>query len=434
MKRFMTASLLALAMAAPLFANGSAEKAAPAAKADAPAEAKTVKIWINAGAEDPVYKQLFEKARADLGMDIDDQYFPQDELDSKLQVAPVVGDMPDLILVDGLQVPAYDEAGFITHLDGLLSQDIVDDLLPSVIGEATYKGHLISTAQFDSGMAMWANKSMLEKVGARIPVSYKDAWTKDEFETILHDLKSQGIVEYPLYIRQNKPQSIYFTYVPVIASFGGDYLDSKTGLAEGVLNGPDTVAAFEYMSDLVKKGYIDPTVDYEDGFYGRKENAFSLLGHWKYTQMVEGLGDDAIIVPVPDFGKGVFTCSGSSVVSMTTGVEERGTKEAALKVLEYMLKPESIRLIVDYNGAIPSRKSVMDGVVNLKKGGRLYLYREQLEAGLSHLRPVSPAHMTILSTMGNAIRDIIYGGDAKEILDQAASEIDEVIVANGWNK
>ncbi|MDD7201184.1 MAG: hypothetical protein SPF89_03920 [Sphaerochaetaceae bacterium] len=149
--------------------------------------------------------------------------------------------------------------------------------------------------------------------------------------------------------------------------------------------------------------------------------------------MVEGLGDDAIIVPIPDFGKGVFTCSGSTVMSMTTGVEDHGTKEATLKVIEYALKPESIRIITDYNGAIPSRKSVMDSVDNLKKGGRLYLYREQLEAGISHLRPITPAHMSILATMGNSIRDIIYGSDVKEVLSQAAKDIDDVITSNGWN-
>jgi len=432
MRKLLTAGLLSLAIAAPVFAGGSSETAATKT-ASTPEAAKTVKVWITTGAEDPVYKKLFEKARADLAMPIDDQYFPQDELDSKLQVAPVVGDMPDLIIVDGLQIASYDEAGLIAHLDGLLDKGIVDDLLPSVIGEATYKGHMISVAQFDSGMAMWANKSMLEKVGARIPVSYKDAWTKSEFEDILARLKAQGVCEYPLYIRQNKPTSIYFTYLPVIASFGGDYLDPKTGLATGTLNGPGTLAAYQYMSDLVKKGYIDPTVDYEDGFYGRKENSFSLLGHWKYTQMVQGLGDDAIIVPIPDFGKGVFTCSGSTVMSMTTGVEDHGTKEATLKVIEYALKPESIRIITDYNGAIPSRKSVMDSVDNLKKGGRLYLYREQLEAGISHLRPITPAHMSILSTMGNSIRDIIYGSDVKEVLSQAAKDIDDVITSNGWN-
>ena len=306
-------------------------------------------------------------------------------------------------------------------------------MLPSVQAEAQYDGHEISVAQFDSGMALWANKAMLKQVGARIPKTYKEAWSKAEFEDILAKLKASG-VKYPLYIRQNKPSSMYFMMMPVIASFGGDYLNRNTMLAEGMLDSPETIAAFDYITWLIKKGYVDPTCDYEDPFYGKKESALSLIGHWKYTQHVEGLGDDAIIVPLPDFGHGVYTCSGSTVEAMTTAAKENGVEEAAIKVLEYTLSKEQIKKMVDFNGAIPARKSVMDSIPNLQKGGRLYLYREQLEAGISVLRPVTPAHMTVLDAVTNVLADVIHGADASEELHSAAKSVDEIIRENGWNK
>ena len=76
----------------------------------------------------------------------------------------------------------------------------------------------------------------------------------------------------------------------------------------------------------------------------------------------------------------------------------------------------------------------MDGVDNLKEGGRLYLYREQLEAGISVLRPLTPAHMTIYAEMQNAYKDVIGGAEPKSVLDDAANAIDEVILDNGWNR
>jgi len=395
-------------------------------------DGQKVRVWVSSGAEDAVYKEMFDDMETRLKVDIDDEYFPKDELDSKLQVAPVVGDAPDLLILDYLNIPNLREAGLIENITDRLSQDIKSDLLQSVIDEATYDGQMLAVAQFDAGMAMWANKSMLEAAGARIPVSYKDAWSKQEFEEILSNLKASG-VRYPIYLRQNKPSSMYFTYMPVLASFGGDYVNRKTMLTTGALDSAETNAAYSYISWLSEQGYINPNCDYEDGFFGRKESALALLGHWKYKDHVTNLGDDAILVPIPDFGHGVFTCSGSVVWTMTTAATKNGTADAVWAVMEDALSADNINKVTGFNGAIPSRKSVMDANKELQPGGRLYLYREQLEAGLSILRPLTPAHMTIYAAMESATSDIIHGAPAKETLADAAKSIDEIIVQNKWN-
>ena len=394
--------------------------------------AGSIKVWVSSGAEDDIYRDMFKKMETELNLDINDEYYPKDELDSKMQVAPVVGDAPDMIIADYLQIPSYYEAGMIENLDDRMTSNIKEDLLQSIIDESTYNGHLVTTAQFDAGMALWANKSMLEAAGVRIPVSYKEAWDKAEFEDALAKLKASG-VEYPLYIRQNKPSSLYFTFMPVLASFGGDYVNRETMLTEGALDSEETIAAYSYITWLVNQGYINGACDYEDAFYGRKESALALLGHWKYTDHVTNLGDDAILVPVPDFGKGVFTCSGSVVWAMTTAAKENGTADAVWSVMEASLQPDYINQMTDFNGAIPSRKSILDSKEELKKGGRMYLYREQLEAGISVLRPLTPAHMTIYSAMEAATSDIIGGADAAETLKEASKSIDEIIVENEWN-
>lgn len=395
-------------------------------------EAGSIRVWVTSGTEDDIYKQTFENMRQELGIEITDEYYPKDELDSKLQVAPVVGDTPDMIIVDYLNVAAYDELDLIADVSARLTEELRADLLQSVIDEVTYDNRMLGTAQFDAGMAMWANKSMLEEAGIRIPVSYTEAWDKEEFEDALAKLKEIG-VEYPLYIRQNKPTTLYYTYMPVIASFGGDYMDRTTMTTEGVLDSDSTVAAFDYLSWMVEMGYVNAACDYEDAFFGRQESAIALLGHWKYTDHVENLGDDAIIIPIPDFGNGVFTCSGSTVWCMTTAAEANGNADAVWAVMESSMSEENINLITDFNGAIPSRISVLDTKEELQEGGRLYLYREQLEAGLSKLRPLTPAHSTLYSAMENVYSDILAGADARESLESAASYVDDIIYENNWN-
>lgn len=424
MKKISVLLLIALIALVPVLANGSKEEAA--------ATPSSIKVWVSSGSEDGVYKQVFDNLEKSIGITIVDEYYPKDELDSKLQVAPLVGDTPDLVVADYLMIPAYYEAGLINPVESYMSDELKNDLIPSVVVETSYAGHTVSMAQFDAGMGLWANKSMLEDAGIRIPESYKDAWTKEEFEDALKKLKENG-VEYPLYIRQNKPASLYFQYMPFLASFGGEYLDEDTMLTDGALNSEATIEAFDYLSWMVEEGYINGKCDYENGFYERKESALALLGHWKYTDHVNFLGDDAIIIPCPDLGNGVFTCSGSTVWAMTTAAVENGVDDIVYQIMEGALSPENILVVTNFNGAIPSRKSVMDQVPALQEGGRLYLYREQLEAGISVLRPLTPAHMTIYNTMQSVYADIIGGADAAETLQKASKSIDEVIIENGWN-
>ena len=431
MKRKILTFLLVLLFSVALYASGQEEKNSSLKKDDEPAT--SMKVWVSSGAEDTVYKQLFDDVEKKLGVTIKDEYYAKDELDQKLIVAPVVGDAPDMIIVDYLQIPSYYDAGLIEDLTPYVPQELLADFIPSVLEESKYDGKRVSLAQFDAGMGLWANKSMLDKAGIRIPTSYKDAWTKTEFEDALAKLKANGI-EYPLYIRQNKPSSLYFTYMPILASFGGDYINRDTVIAEGVLDGKDTIAAFDYITWLIENGYVDPNCDYENAFATKKENALSLIGHWKYSVYVDNLGDDAIIIPVPNFGNGVFTCSGSTVIAMTTSAKSNGTDRLVWDVMDECLSPEGISTITDFNGAIPSRKSVLNSKPAFNEGGRLYIYREQLEAGISVLRPLTPAHMTIYTAMQSAIGDIIHGADATNVLQDAAKEIDDIIIENGWNK
>jgi multiple sugar transport system substrate-binding protein len=413
--------VLAIVMVLTMAAAASAEGATP------------ITAWITDGAETAIYTEMFNDFNAkQTDIVVNYQFFAQDELLNKLQTAPIVGDAPEIIIIDGLQIPYFQDLDMIACLDEYITDEMKADVLPSIWAETTYDGSIYGVAQFDSGMGMWTRKSILEKIGARIPTSYKEAWTVEEFEKILADCKAIGY-EYPLYVRQNKASSLYFNWMPVIASFGGDYLNRTTMTATGTLDSEATIAAYSWMKKMIDEGYINPTCDYEDAFFARDEAAFSLLGHWKYSQHVGAFGDDAIIVPVPDFGHGVFTCSGSTVDVMTTAAVERGVADQAWTVLNALMSPEYITMVTEVNGGVPARSSVMDSMEQWQPGGRLYLYREQLEAGISFLRPITPAHATVYNAVQSVVEDIMAGGDPAELLHNAAKNVDEIIYENGWD-
>lgn len=96
-------------------------------------------------------------------------------------------------------------------------------------------------------------------------------------------------------------------------------------------------------------------------------------------------------------------------------------------------QPDYIKMVVDVNGC-GSRKIQCYGCnPDYCEGGTLYLYRQQLESGISFLRPYTPAHMTIYDAMASVIGNIYAGADPATELHDAAANIDEIITENGWN-
>lgn len=148
-------------------------------KAEETGDAKNIRMWLAGGSETDFYKSMLTSIdEAHPEFTIEYEIFPNDELINKLQLAPSVGDTPDLLVIDSLRVPLFMTQDMIACIDDYISDDLKNDLLPSVIGECTYDGKLYGVAQFDSGLSLWGNKSMLEEAGVRIPTSYKEAWTK----------------------------------------------------------------------------------------------------------------------------------------------------------------------------------------------------------------------------------------------------------------
>ncbi len=102
-------------------------------------ETKNIRIWLADGAEAEFYKtMLAEIDEKHSEFTIEYEIYPNDELINKLQLAPSVGDTPDAVVVDGLRVPLFMTQDMIAPIDGYISDELKNDLLPSVLAECTY--------------------------------------------------------------------------------------------------------------------------------------------------------------------------------------------------------------------------------------------------------------------------------------------------------
>jgi multiple sugar transport system substrate-binding protein len=103
--------------------------------------------------------------------------------------------------------------------------------------------------------------------------------------------------------------------------------------------------------------------------------------------------------------------------------------EAALRFIEFLLRPEEIEAIVRANGAVPARQSVIERSELYRVGGPLHLYAEQLNQSAVP-RPVTPAYPVITSAFQEVMAKVIEGGDVKSALDGAVKTIDHDIRDN----
>lgn len=403
---------------------------------NASADKVVLELWKHAGteAESAFYDKMIDNFnKSQDKIEIKATTLPNQSYHDQMRAAALTGGLPDILDIDFTEMPYMAYQGFLNPLDKYLTPELKKDMLPSVLGEGAYDGQLYFVGQFESGLSFWANKSYLEKAGVRIPASVKDAWSKEEFEDALAKLQQLPEVEYALDVSVARGEGWWiYSYLPWVKGFGGDFENRETHKAEGVLNSEATVNSFKYLQDLINKGYVNKVQTTFDDFHGSKSSALMLVGHWMGPAHEESLGDDAILIPFPDFGNGVYTTGGSWGWTMTSEAEKDGVAQEAWKALEYFTSAENVKGITETNGAIPSRISVLDGIDKYKPGGKYYLYREQLEFGHAWPRPITPAFSTFQKSVGAATMNIILGADVKKELDEAAKNIDQTIKDAGY--
>jgi len=335
------------------------------------------------------------------------------------------GSLPCVLEFDGPYLYNFAWPGYLQPIDRFVSAELRADFLPSIIAQGTFNGQLHSLGQFDSGLAIYGNRQYLTAAGLRIP-TFDEPWNLAEFEEALKKLTDLPEVEYAIEMKINYGRGEFYTYgfSPILQSFGGDLIDRQTyQQASGVLDGPQSVEAMQHFQSWFEHGWASkPTAD--DEFYVAKTVALSWVGHWMYNPYAEGLGQDLILLPMPDFGYGPKTGMGSWSWGITSNCQN---PVGAWAFIEYLISPEEILRMTDANGAVPARQSALGQSRLYGETGPLHLFVQQLESDRAVPRPITPAYATISTAFAEAVENIVNGADVKAELTQAAQKIDQDI-------
>lgn len=383
-----------------------------------------ITVWFHsgqAGEREVIQKQIARFHEIQNEIQVKLTILPEGSYNAQVQAAAFAGKLPDLLEFDGPFLYNYVWQGKLIPLDDMLPASLKDDLLPSILEQGSYGGHLYSIGCFDSGLGLYGRRSILLQAGIRVPKRPGDAWTIEEFNHVLTRLAGKDPDGAVLDLKLNYRGEWYtYAFSPILQSAGADLIDRATyQAASAFLNSPQAVAAFEQVQSWFANGYIDPNVDDAAFVHGRV--ALSWVGHWEYSRYAAKFGDDLILLPLPDFSHG----SKSGQGSWSWGITKKSRHpEKAFRFLSFLLRPDEVLAMTNANGAIPARRSVIARSSLYGEGGPLRLFVTQIEEGFTVPRPQTPAYPVITSAFQQAFNDIRTGGDVKPILDKAARTID----------
>ncbi|MEG3440245.1 sugar ABC transporter substrate-binding protein [Pannus brasiliensis CCIBt3594] len=387
-------------------------------------EPGTLNVWVHSGqsAEREVIEKQVERFNArnrDIAVQL--TLLPEGSYNAQVQAAAIAGELPDLLEFDGPFVYSYVWQKNLIPLDKLLPARVRKDLLPSIDEGGTYKGRLYSVGTFDSGLGLYGRRGLLQAAGARIPTANGEAWTAGEFDRLLEALARNDPDGQVLDLKLNY-QGEWFTYAfsPILQSAGGDLIDRRHyRSARGVLNGRASIAAMERLQSWIQKGYVDPDID-DAAFVGGRV-ALSWSGHWVYRDYADAFGDDLVVLPLPNFGRGSKTGQGSWTWGITANCSN---PKAAARFLEFLLQPDEVLALASANGAVPGTKRAIVRSPLYAKDGPLRLFASQLLDRRGVPRPRTPAYPVITDAFGRAFDDIRHALPVEIALNKAVETID----------
>lgn len=345
------------------------QKETQVAATQAPAATEQITIrfagWLEVEeATSQLFKDLiagFEKQNPNIK--VETVAIPFNNYKDQVMIAANSGDAADVIMGNDQMMSAFNGAQILAPLEGVLSQAVIDDLIP-VYKEATmYNGKLCSVAWMPHPIAMFYNKDLFTKAGLD-PEAPPKTW--DEMVTAIEKISAlgedaNGNKIYGIAIPNGKGSHAAQRFQGIVYSYGGNFLDDK---GNPNVTSEEFKQAFTFMKDMVEKEYMPESADAKDA---RSLFATGMVGITFESEMgrniyrtTSGIGTDfdksmgVALFPINKTGKST-TINTRHELGIYAQSEQ---KEAAAKLVEYLLDREAAVMYYNAQDAMSPRTSV----------------------------------------------------------------------------
>lgn len=372
----------------------------------------------------------FNKANPDLFVKL--FTVPGSSYGQKMTTMLVSKTAPDILRVDHYGFPTMQQKGYFVDLTPFAEADKefkASDFYEATIEEGTVDGRLYGLNALFGGILIYYNKSLHQKAGIEDPwVTYqKGEWTWDRYR--------QNAIKLTQF--KNGRPAVFGTDIPpfpmtapAIWAFGGDLLSPD--FKESRVNSPGTVAAYQFLADLIWVDKCSATpaqganaaFTFETGKLGMNFNWMGMTP--RYRTLIKDFEWD--VVPLP---KGPH--SSASILKGNQLVVAKNSKhpEAAWKFIRHLTSFESeTKLYAVIRRAFPTRIAVSESDAYLKSDlppRQMRAFVDSVESGRP--LPINERWNEWLQALNSELDNLMAGRErsARVVLDRAHEKINKVL-------
>lgn len=387
----------------------------------------TIKLWRHESRDRELSASIDSMKRFTESQDrwrIDYELLPQDSYTESVTAAALADQLPCILDVDQPVVPNFAWTGHLRPLDDLIAESVLESINDGAKGR--YQSRVYSVGQFDVALAIFGRASILEANGVRV-ATIEQPYSADEFIEILRKLKAEDPDRFPVDLNLfQKGEWLAYGFSPWLQSAGADLVDRESFVeAEGVLNSPEAIRVVSWFQTLFDEGLAERQVADNHGFFQGRV-VFHYTGSWDAKGYEEKFGDDLLILPPIDFGRGPKIGSGSWQWGISKACEH---PQGAAAFVEFILSPREIAAMSDRAGFVPVSDAAAALTERYRKGGEWRLFYEFAKR-FAVARPQTPGYPKISSAFEKALLDVRFGKPVVEALDAAVDSIEYDIDRN----
>jgi multiple sugar transport system substrate-binding protein len=256
----------------------------------------------------------------------------------------------DIVYSDVVWVPKFAAAGWLLDLSGKLSDEDLEDFMPTDLRAGTYQGRLYRVPAFTDAGVLYYRKDLVPKPPE----------TFEELKSLARQFSSR---ERSGYLWQGKQyEGLVTVYLEILWGMGGEWIDADS--REVLLDSPEALSALQFLRTSI--GTITPpsvTTYIEEDTRNLFQNGRSVfLRNWPYVWRLmrdspmrteDRVGMTPVVHAAGRESAATLGGWGFAISNFTRN------PDAAWEFVEFVTRPAQLVRVQQRQGRIPARKSLI---------------------------------------------------------------------------
>lgn len=392
----------------------------------------TMSNWLEAEeATSGIFKEMlddFMKENPDIL--VESTAIPFTQYKDQVLIAGASGNPADVIMGNSTMMPAFQGAGILAELHGLVSQDLIDDIYPGYLEGTTYNGKVMALSWAPHPIAMYYNTELFEKAGLdpeKPPVTW-DEMTEAGRAIAALGKDDSGNTIYGLGFSTGKIAQTGTLTNGILYAFGGQFVD-ETGTVS-IVNDAN-IEALAWLKQMVDEGVNPSGLEIKDlrGLFAAGQIGILFDGDMGRNafRASSGLGEEfdkkmgVAIVPAGKTGRSETIYTEHQIAI----AESSKNKEAAAKLVEYLLGKEAMLKYHKSNAIISARESIAS-LPEMNEDYFMEVFNKQSETA-SPLPATNAMFDNAMNEMNKGIeRIVINNEDIETVLTETEKKLKEM--------